>query len=78
MPDVPHAPAAQFTCQRELSAPGPDGVRVPMTLAYRADLRPDGTHPLLLTGYGAYGETLEPGLFFKPGEKGGDAEEVKE
>lgn len=35
-----------------------DGAAVPVTLAHRDDLRPDGSNPLLLVGYGAYGECL--------------------
>jgi oligopeptidase B len=32
-----------------------DGTRIPISLVYRADRPPDGTGPMLLTGYGAYG-----------------------
>lgn len=35
-----------------------DGARVPVSLARRADVPRDGTAPLLLTGYGAYGYPL--------------------
>ncbi|MGD8977567.1 MAG: S9 family peptidase [Gammaproteobacteria bacterium] len=38
-----------------LFAPARDGRQIPVSLIYRQGLRPDGTHPLLLTGYGAYG-----------------------
>jgi oligopeptidase B len=36
-------------------ASAPDGVRVPISLVCRADTPRDGSAPLLLTGYGAYG-----------------------
>lgn len=32
-----------------------DGVKVPISLVYRKDLRRDGSRPLLLAGYGSYG-----------------------
>jgi oligopeptidase B len=51
-----HDPALYVT--RRLSAPAPDGAEVPVTLLYRADLVLDGTTPLLLYGYGAYGHPL--------------------
>jgi oligopeptidase B len=38
-----------------------DGARVPVTLAWRPDrARQDGTAPLLIEAYGAYGDTYEP------------------
>jgi oligopeptidase B len=36
-------------------ATAPDGVKVPMWLLYRKDVKRDGSHPALLTGYGSYG-----------------------
>jgi oligopeptidase B len=40
-----------------------DGRRIPISLAYRADrYRRDGTAPLLLSGYGAYGYSYDPYL----------------
>jgi len=41
-----------------------DGVRVPVSLAYRKGFRPDGTAPLLQYGYGAYGFSTDP--YFNP------------
>src|SRR5262249_39579214 len=38
-----------------LWATAPDGVRVPISLVSRADAPRDGTMPMLLAGYGAYG-----------------------
>jgi oligopeptidase B len=37
-----------------------DGERIPISLVYRAPLRLDGQHPLLLNGYGAYGLSYDP------------------
>ncbi|HEX2249423.1 MAG TPA: prolyl oligopeptidase family serine peptidase, partial [Gemmatimonadales bacterium] len=43
-----------------LSACAQDGVQVPVSLVYRTPLQRDGTRPLLLTGYGAYGLSYDP------------------
>ncbi len=37
-----------------------DGVLVPISLVYRKGLKKDGSNPLVLYGYGAYGESIEP------------------
>ncbi len=37
-----------------------DGTRVPMFLIHRRDLDPDGTHPVLLYGYGGFNISLTP------------------
>ena len=42
---------------RRLEAPAPDGARVPISLVFRKGLRRDGNNPLLLHGYGAYGDS---------------------
>jgi oligopeptidase B len=39
-----------------------DGERVPISLMYRRDLRLDGSAPLLVYGYGAYGHAMEAGF----------------
>ena len=39
-----------------------DGARVPVSLVHRRDTPLDGTAPMLLTGYGAYGICLDPGF----------------
>lgn len=42
-------------------APARDGKRVPLSIAYRKDLfRRDGSSPLYVTGYGAYGHPSDP------------------
>jgi prolyl oligopeptidase len=40
--------------------PSHDGVRVPLSIVYRKGLKRDGSHPLLLDGYGSYGITYDP------------------
>lgn len=47
-----------------LMAPARGGVRVPVSLVYRKGLRRDGTAPLHLYGYGAYGSGMPP--WFNP------------
>jgi oligopeptidase B len=42
-----------------LYAPAKDGVLVPISLVYRKEYVPDGQHPLLLYGYGAYGNSMD-------------------
>ena len=37
-----------------------DGVKVPISLVYRKDLKKYGTNPLLQYAYGSYGVTMEP------------------
>jgi oligopeptidase B len=49
----------RFAC-RMVHAQSHDGAQVPLTLLHRRDLSLDGTNPVLLRGYGAYGEWLRP------------------
>jgi len=44
----------QFVSER-IHATAPDGAEVPVSLVYRKGSKRDGSAPLLLTGYGAYG-----------------------
>jgi prolyl oligopeptidase len=48
----------------ELMVPSHDGVLVPLSVIYRKGLSMDGTAPVLLNGYGAYGISLTP--YFNP------------
>jgi oligopeptidase B len=48
-----HNPADYVT--RRIFAPAPDGELVPVSVLYRKDTPLDGTAPLFLYGYGAYG-----------------------
>jgi len=50
---VPGYDPARYSTER-VTAVAPDGTSVPVTLAYRAGLRRDGSAPCLLYGYGAY------------------------
>jgi oligopeptidase B len=51
-----HDPAAYVT--RRLFAKASDGELVPISILHRKDLARDGTAPLLLYGYGAYGAAM--------------------
>ena len=55
-----HNPADYET--RRIFAKAPDGETVPVTLLYRAGLTLDGTAPVLLYGYGAYGMAMPAGF----------------
>jgi oligopeptidase B len=55
-----HDPA-RYTVRR-IEAPAADGALIPVTLLHRKDLPLDGSAPLLLYGYGAYGITIPPGF----------------
>ncbi|HTR14895.1 MAG TPA: S9 family peptidase [Roseiarcus sp.] len=47
---------------RLVFAPADDGERVPVSLLMKRDLRLDGSAPLLIYGYGAYGYPVEAGF----------------
>ncbi|MBX3086781.1 MAG: S9 family peptidase [Anaerolineae bacterium] len=49
----------QYRCER-IHARAADGALVPVSVAYRHDLKRDGTAPSLLEGYGSYGYSMEP------------------
>ena len=55
-----HDPALYVT--RRVMAPARDGETVPVSLLYRKDTKLDGSAPLLLYGYGAYGMTIPAGF----------------
>ncbi|WP_174299620.1 S9 family peptidase [Caulobacter sp. S45] len=55
-----HDPAGYVA--RRLHAAAKDGASVPITVLMRADTPLDGSAPLLLYGYGAYGIPMEPGF----------------
>ena len=44
----------------EVKATSADGTRVPLSIVYQRGIKRDGSNPTLLTGYGAYGITLDP------------------
>lgn len=49
--------APEWLTSTEVLVPSHDGVKVPLSILHRRDIQLDGTHPTLLTGYGAYGFT---------------------
>jgi oligopeptidase B len=51
-----HDPANYVT--RRLQAKTADGETVPISILHRRDVKPDGTAPLLLYGYGSYGYAM--------------------
>jgi oligopeptidase B len=53
--------AALYTSER-LFATAPDGSQVPISVVYQKGLVKDGSHPLLLEGYGSYGYSYDPGF----------------
>ena len=53
-----HEPA-NYVAER-LVAPARDSVGIPVSLVYRKDTRTDGSAPLYLYGYGAYGHGIMP------------------
>jgi oligopeptidase B len=53
--------ASRYACER-LTATARDGTAVPVSIVYRKDLPRDGSAPLYLYGYGAYGNAIMPGF----------------
>jgi len=53
-----HDPADYVT--RRIGAPAKDGASIPVSLLYRKDTPLDGTAPVWLYGYGAYGDVQHP------------------
>lgn len=43
-----------------LMATASDGVKVPISIVYRKELKKDGQNPMLITGYGSYGSSTDP------------------
>jgi oligopeptidase B len=56
--EVPSGHDPNLYVTRRVMAPAKDGETVPVSLLYRKDTKLDGTAPLLLYGYGAYGMTI--------------------
>lgn len=52
---------ARYATER-LEALAPDGARVPLSIVYRRGAPRDGSAPALLTGYGSYGYSIDPGF----------------
>ena len=49
----------RYVCDR-IRARAADGTEVPISLVYSKELELDGSHPALLSAYGAYGTSIEP------------------
>ncbi|MEZ7897249.1 MAG: S9 family peptidase [Flaviflexus sp.] len=62
--EVPNYDSGNYETRREW-ATAEDGTRIPLTLAYRKGLEPDGSNPGLLYGYGSYEISTDPS--FGPG-----------
>ena len=58
--EIPSGHDASAYVTRRLYAKAADGVEVPITVLMRADTPLDGSAPMLLYGYGAYGIPMEP------------------
>jgi oligopeptidase B len=54
---------SHYTSER-IFATAKDGAKIPISLVYKKGIKRDGTNPLLLYGYGAYGGSLE--ITFSP------------
>jgi oligopeptidase B len=59
---VPGYEPSRYTTER-LSVRAADGTLIPVSLVYRLGLRRDGSAPIYLKGYGAYGDTPSLGFF---------------
>jgi oligopeptidase B len=54
--EVPGYDPSQYKSERRFAAAS-DGTRIPISIVYRKDFKRDGSHPMLLNGYGSYGFT---------------------
>ncbi|MDG2291578.1 MAG: S9 family peptidase [Phycisphaerales bacterium] len=43
-----------------MTATAHDGIEIPMSIVHRKGVKPDGTNPVLLYGYGSYGFSMDP------------------
>ena len=53
--------ATKYATER-LMIPARDGTEIPVSIVYPAGFKKDGSHPLYLYGYGAYGIAIPPGF----------------
>lgn len=59
--EVPAYDPSNYQSERSF-ATAPDGARIPVSIVYRKGLKMDGSAPLLLEGYGAYGAPYSVGF----------------
>lgn len=57
--EVPGFDPARYKTER-MSVTVRDGARVPVSLVYPADFKPNGSSPLYVYGYGSYGFSMDP------------------
>jgi len=62
---LPEFPEYSDLVAEELMIPSHDGVKVPFSLIYKKGMKKNGQNRVLILGYGAYGNTIDP--FFSPG-----------
>ena len=60
--EIPSGHDPKLYVTRRVMAPAKDGETVPVSLLYRKETKLDGTAPLLLYGYGAYGMSIPAGF----------------
>jgi oligopeptidase B len=60
--EIPSGYDPALYVSERLEAVAPDGARVPMSVVCRRDTPRDGSAPALLTGYGSYGYSYDPGF----------------
>jgi oligopeptidase B len=60
--EIPSGHDPSLYAARRIMAPAKDGELVPVSLLYRKDTALDGSAPLLLYGYGAYGHAIPDGF----------------
>ena len=60
--EIPSGHDPKLYATRRMMAPANDGETVPVSLLYRKETKLDGTAPLLLYGYGAYGMSIPAGF----------------
>src|SRR5262249_15942781 len=60
--EIPSGHDAAAYVTRRLLAPAADGEMVPISLLHRRDVKPDGTAPGLVYGYGSYGAAIPAGF----------------
>jgi prolyl oligopeptidase len=55
-------PGFEDLVAEEVEVPGHDGTLVPLSIIHRKGLKLDGSHSVILEGYGAYGFSYSPGF----------------